>query len=87
MILDRIKPRADGKSYAEQIRFVADRPGHDHRYAIDGTKIERELGWSPRVSFEQGLEATIHWYLENEAWWRPLLERGQATARRGLKSA
>lgn len=86
-ILDRIKPRADGKSYAEQIRFVADRPGHDHRYAIDGTKIERELGWSPRVSFEQGLEATIRWYLANESWWRPLLERGQATARRGLKSA
>ena len=86
-ILDRIKPRTDGKSYAEQIRFVADRPGHDHRYAIDGTKIERELGWSPRVSFEQGLEATIRWYLENESWWRPLLERGQATARRGLKSA
>jgi dTDP-glucose 4,6-dehydratase len=86
-LLDRIKPRADGKSYAEQIRFVTDRPGHDHRYAIDGTKIERELGWSPRVSFEQGLEATIHWYLANEAWWRPLLERGQATARRGLKSA
>ena len=86
-ILDRIKPRTDGKSYAEQIRFVADRPGHDHRYAIDGTKIERELGWSPRVSFEQGLEATIRWYLANEAWWRPLLERGQATARRGLKSA
>jgi dTDP-glucose 4,6-dehydratase len=86
-ILDRIKPRADGKSYAEQIRFVADRPGHDHRYAIDGTKIECELGWSPRVSFEQGLEATIRWYLANESWWRPLLERGQATARRGLKSA
>lgn len=86
-ILDRIKPRADGKSYEEQIRFVADRPGHDHRYAIDGTKIERELGWSPRVSFEQGLEATIRWYLANESWWRPLLERGQATARRGLKSA
>jgi dTDP-glucose 4,6-dehydratase len=86
-ILDRIKPRADGKSYAEQIRFVTDRPGHDHRYAIDGAKIEREFGWSPRVSFEQGLEATIRWYLENESWWRPLLERGQATARRGLKSA
>jgi len=86
-ILDRIKPRDHGTSYAEQIRFVTDRPGHDHRYAIDGSKIERELGWSPRVSFEQGLEATIRWYLANESWWRPLLERGEATARRGLKSA
>ncbi|MBM3637649.1 MAG: dTDP-glucose 4,6-dehydratase [Alphaproteobacteria bacterium] len=86
-ILDRIKPRDHGNSYVEQIRFVTDRPGHDHRYAIDGSKIERELGWSPRVSFEQGLEATIRWYLANESWWRPLLERGEATARRGLKSA
>lgn len=86
-ILDQIKPRADGKSYAEKIRFVTDRPGHDHRYAIDGSKIEHELGWAPLVSFEQGLEATIRWYLANEAWWRPLLERGQATVRRGLNLA
>lgn len=85
-LLDRIKPRADGKSYKEQIRFVTDRPGHDHRYAIDSTKISRDLGWSPTVSFEQGLEETVNWYLAHEVWWRPLLERGQATARRGLKA-
>jgi dTDP-glucose 4,6-dehydratase len=84
-LLDRIKPRPDQKSYAEQIRFVTDRPGHDHRYAIDSTKIQRDLGWRSTVSFEEGLEETVRWYLSNEAWWRPLLERGQATARRGLK--
>lgn len=85
-LLDRIEPRTDGKSYAEQIRFVTDRPGHDHRYAIDSAKIERELGWSPQVSFEQGLEQTVQWFLNNQAWWGPLLERGKATMRRGLQS-
>ena len=83
-LLDRIKPRADGKAYAEQIRFVTDRPGHDHRYAIDSKKIERDLAWSPTVSFEEGLEKTVQWFLNNETWWRPLLERSKATSRRGL---
>lgn len=66
--LDRLKPRADGKSYLEQKVFVADRPGHDKRYAIDATKIEKELGWKPKENFESGLEKTIQWYLENEDW-------------------
>ncbi|HEY9855069.1 MAG TPA: dTDP-glucose 4,6-dehydratase [Stenomitos sp.] len=58
------------------IRYVADRPGHDKRYAIDAAKIERELGWVPRYTFETGLDQTIAWYLANEAWWRPLKQRG-----------
>jgi dTDP-glucose 4,6-dehydratase len=82
-ILDRVRPRADGRSYGEQIAFVADRPGHDARYAIDASRIRDELGWQPSESFESGLEKTVAWYLANEAWWRPLVERG-AAVRRGL---
>jgi dTDP-glucose 4,6-dehydratase len=82
-ILDRVRPRADGKSYGEQIAFVADRPGHDARYAIDASRIRDELGWQPSESFDSGLEKTVAWYLANEAWWRPLVERG-AAVRRGL---
>jgi dTDP-glucose 4,6-dehydratase len=67
-LLDARRPRADGKSYAEQISFVADRPGHDRRYAIDATKIGRELGWRPAVSFAEGLARTVEWYLEHPAW-------------------
>lgn len=67
-ILDNVRPRRDGVSYREQITFVADRPGHDFRYAIDATKIARELGWQPRESFESGIEKTVRWYLENQDW-------------------
>ncbi|HEY8899182.1 MAG TPA: dTDP-glucose 4,6-dehydratase [Chthoniobacterales bacterium] len=67
-LLDRKQPRADGRSYAEQITFVADRPGHDRRYAIDCTKITRELGWQPQESFETGIERTVDWYLANRPW-------------------
>jgi len=67
-ILDELKPRADGKSYAEQITFVKDRPGHDRRYAIDASKIERELGWRPAETFDTGICKTIQWYLENPSW-------------------
>jgi dTDP-glucose 4,6-dehydratase len=66
--LDRLKPRDDGAAYAEQITFVADRPGHDRRYAIDATKMEKELGWRPVETFETGLEKTIKWYLANQDW-------------------
>ncbi|WP_433909232.1 dTDP-glucose 4,6-dehydratase [Sphingomonas yabuuchiae] len=83
-ILDRLHPRADGRSYATQIGFVADRPGHDLRYAIDATRIRTELGWAPRESFESGLEKTVRWYLANKDWWRPLIARGGAGQRRGL---
>jgi dTDP-glucose 4,6-dehydratase len=69
-ILDEIRPRTG--SYSEQITFVADRPGHDLRYAIDCSKIERELGWRASETFESGLRKTIRWYLDNEHWWRPI---------------
>jgi dTDP-glucose 4,6-dehydratase len=67
-ILDDLKPLADGKSYAEQITFVKDRPGHDRRYAIDASKIERELGWRPAETFDSGIRKTVQWYLDNPAW-------------------
>ena len=67
-ILDELKPRVDGKSYAEQITFVKDRPGHDRRYAIDASKVERELGWRPAETFDTGIRKTIQWYLQNPVW-------------------
>lgn len=70
-------------SRRELIAFVADRPGHDHRYAINATKIKKELGWEPTITFEAGLTQTITWYLDNQSWWEPLLADGAAT-RRGL---
>ena len=85
-ILDKLQPRADGKAYAEQITFVTDRPGHDARYAIDPTRIRSELGWRPSVTVEQGLEKTVQWYLDNEAWWRPLQERHGVGQRLGIKA-
>lgn len=66
--LDELKPRSDGKSYQEQIAFVKDRPGHDRRYAIDATKIDRELGWKPEETFETGMRRTVRWYLDNQPW-------------------
>jgi len=67
-ILDTLEPRADGQSYAQQIIFVKDRPGHDRRYAIDARKIERELGWRPAETFDTGIRKTVQWYLENPSW-------------------
>ncbi|WAR46587.1 dTDP-glucose 4,6-dehydratase [Methylomonas rapida] len=67
-ILDELKPRTDGKSYAEQITYVTDRPGHDRRYAIDASKLERELGWRPAETFETGIRKTVQWYLDHQAW-------------------
>jgi dTDP-glucose 4,6-dehydratase len=67
-ILDDLKPRADGKPYADQIAFVADRPGHDRRYAIDADKIGRELGWKPQETFESGIRKTVAWYLSHRDW-------------------
>ncbi|TVR50611.1 MAG: dTDP-glucose 4,6-dehydratase [Puniceicoccaceae bacterium] len=67
-VLDLLRPRTDGLSYARQITMVADRPGHDRRYAMDCSKIRRELGWQPRESLQSGLEKTVRWYLENRAW-------------------
>ncbi len=67
-VLDELKPKSDGKRYCDQITFVNDRPGHDRRYAIDASKLERELGWKPQENFEAGLRKTVLWYLENETW-------------------
>ncbi len=80
-ILDELQPKTNGKDYAEQITFVADRPGHDMRYAIDNTKIQNELGWQPQETFESGIKKTVQWYLSNEWWWQPLQQA--AFERRG----
>ena len=73
-ILDEERPKASGR-YADQITFVADRPGHDARYAIDPSRLREELGWRPSVTVEEGLALTVRWYLTHEDWWRPLLSR------------
>ncbi len=67
-ILDELRPRADRQSYAQQITFIKDRPGHDRRYAIDARKIERELGWRPAETFDTGIKKTVQWFLENPSW-------------------
>jgi dTDP-glucose 4,6-dehydratase len=67
-LLDELRPRTDGKSYSEQITYVTDRPGHDRRYAIDASKIERELGWKPAETFDTGIRKTVQWYLEHQDW-------------------
>jgi dTDP-glucose 4,6-dehydratase len=84
-ILDELRPRASG-SYAGQITFVADRPGHDARYAIDPTRIREELGWRPSVTVEEGLRRTVQWYLDNEPWWRALQDREGVGARLGVSA-
>jgi dTDP-glucose 4,6-dehydratase len=67
-LLDELKPREDNRSYVEQINYVTDRPGHDRRYAIDASKIERELGWRPSETFASGIRKTVEWYLTNQSW-------------------
>ena len=84
-ILDRLRPR-DGGRYVDLITFVTDRPGHDARYAIDPSRIRDELGWRPSVTVEEGLEKTVQWYLDNESWWKPLLNRTGVGQRLGTKS-
>ena len=76
-LLDELRPSThDGiKKYEELITFVKDRPGHDVRYAIDASKIQRELGWVPQETFESGLRKTVQWYLDNESWWIAVLDR------------
>ena len=82
--MDRLAPRTNGRSHSDLISFVTDRPGHDFRYAINFSKISAELGWAPKNSFESGLASTVKWYVENRAWWGPLVETRSATDRRGL---
>lgn len=83
-ILDRLNPRFDAQSYAEQITYVPDRPGHDHRYAIDASKISADLNWTPSVTFEEGIEQTVAWYLNNQDWWQDILDARYATQRLGV---
>ncbi len=83
-ILDEKRPAS--APHADQIQFVADRPGHDLRYAIDPSRIRTELGWRPSVTVEEGLALTVQWYLDNEAWWRPLLDRQGVGARLGVRA-
>lgn len=85
-LLDRLRQRTDGMSYRSQISFVTDRPGHDHRYAIDAAKIRTALGWSPCETFDTGLKRTVQWYLDNEAWWRAIQARSYGGQRLGLKA-
>lgn len=85
-LLDRLAPLPSGSRH-RLIDFVVDRPGHDFRYAIDPSKIERELGWRARHGFETGLERTVKWYLENRSWWRAIIERGYDAKRVGLSDA
>jgi dTDP-glucose 4,6-dehydratase len=82
-LLDARAPRPDGRPHAGRIEFVADRPGHDRRYAIDCSKIERELGWRPRESFETGLAKTVDWYLANRAWCAEITSKRYARERLG----
>ena len=86
-LLDKHAPRADGVSRRSQISFVTYRPGHDFRYAIDPGKIDRDLGCTPRETFESGIEKTVRWYLDNGDWWQPILQRQDALARVGTSSA
>lgn len=83
-ILDELCPRANGKPYAGQIISVADRPGHDKRYAIDASRIKDELDWEPQETFETGIRKTVEWYLANKPWWENIVAEHKADQRRGL---
>jgi dTDP-glucose 4,6-dehydratase len=85
-LLDELKPAAGGRSYKELITFVKDRPGHDRRYAIDASKIERELGWKPQETFESGIRKTVQWYLDNRQWWERVLNGSYQLGRLGEKA-
>ncbi|HPA01852.1 MAG TPA: GDP-mannose 4,6-dehydratase, partial [Chiayiivirga sp.] len=82
-LVDARHPRADGQPRASQIVFVKDRPGHDRRYAIDSSKLQRELGWRPQVDFETGIARTVDWYLENQAWVKRVLDGSYRMERLG----
>lgn len=84
-ILDELRPLTDGRRYGDLITFVADRPGHDFRYAIDASRIHAELGWSPRETFETGLRRTVQWYLDHDAWCRTVLGEKESLERKGVR--
>jgi dTDP-glucose 4,6-dehydratase len=82
--LDILRSREDGKSYREQITFVRDRPGHDRRYAMDASKMKRDLDWKPEWTFEEGMRATIDWYLKNDLWIDGILKGSYRLERMGM---
>jgi dTDP-glucose 4,6-dehydratase len=83
-LLDERRPRTDGEPRASQITYVADRPGHDRRYAIDASKLQNELGWKPQYTFEKGIAQTVDWYLENQAWVQRVLDGSYRLERIGV---
>ena len=83
-LLNEISPSENGSSYSDLITYVKDRPGHDFRYAIDAGKIQNNLGWSPKESFETGIRKTIHWYLDNQDWWRAIQDNTYRQERLGV---
>lgn len=85
-LMDELHPRGDRKLYADQIQFVADRPGHDLRYAIDATKLKRELGWEPKQDRVSGFRKTVQWYLDNSSWWENILSGGYRLERQGMSN-
>ena len=85
--MDSLKPRANGKQYEELITYVADRPGHDMRYAIDASKLKRELGWEPDCDHDKLLTQTVRWYLDNTSWWEQILSGVYQLDRQGLQGS
>ena len=85
-VLNDIHPAGSGKSYHELITFVKDRPGHDFRYAIDASKLKKEIGWEPKESFNTGIQKTIEWYLKNEEWWKTIQEDTYKQERLGISN-
>ena len=83
-ILDHLIPKGNSESYKKLIHFVQDRPGHDFRYAIDASKLNSKLGWSPKESFESGLKKTIQWYINNKNWWTAILDNTYRQERLGV---
>ena len=83
-LLDNIRPSENLKSYQELITFVKDRPGHDFRYAIDSSKLQNKLGWTPKETFEMGIRKTIDWYLDNKTWWQDIQNNTYQQERLGV---
>jgi dTDP-glucose 4,6-dehydratase len=84
--MDELAPRTGKAQYEDLITYVTDRPGHDFRYAIDASKIMDDLGWKPKASFTNGIDKTIRWYLDNEAWWKAIQDNTYQQERLGVVS-